>query len=145
MSTPLPTDDHDTGLHLLRVVESTLSHALGTASAPDRYPVDIVFSRRVSAQEQALIEQPDVRERVAAAGYPDVRLTVSDRRLHVVGAALGVLEAGLAQQLTAVLRSVEEQIRSERADRDDAVEESRLAEEQRVAAVRSEVDRVHFG
>ncbi|WP_251150014.1 hypothetical protein [Cellulosimicrobium sp. Marseille-Q4280] len=131
-------------LHLRGVLDTMLPRELGTDDAPDVYTVSAVFSRRVSGQEQGLIELPAVTELLADRGYPGIRLTVEDRRLVIANTNLAMLEAGLAREIAAVLRDVATTIATERTRRADELAGWRATEVQRAATVKTESDRVRF-
>ncbi|WP_435737157.1 hypothetical protein V5D56_00725 [Cellulosimicrobium sp. PMB13] len=131
-------------LHLRGVLDTMLPRELGTDDAPDVYTVSAVFSRRVSVQEQGLIELPAVSELLADRGYPGIRLTVEDRRLVIANTNLAMLEGGLAREIAAVLRDVVTTIATERTRRADELAGWRVTEVQRAAAVKTASDRVRF-
>lgn len=131
-------------LSLRGVLDTALPPELGTERAPDRYTVAAVFSRRVHPQEQALIEEPAVRQRLADRGWPGIELTVADRRLLIANTSLAMLEDGLAGEIAAVLRDVNEQIAAERTRKAAEADAWRADEERRAAAVRIEAERVRF-
>lgn len=131
-------------LHLRGVLDTMLPRELGTDDAPDVYTVSAVFSRRVSVQEQGLIELPAVSELLADRGYPGIRLTVEDRRLVIANTNLAMLEGGLAREIAAVLRDVVTTIATERTRRADELAGWRATEVQRAAAVKTASDRVRF-
>ncbi len=138
-----PTTD-DAALSLRGVLETSLPRELGTAAAPDRYKVEAVFSRRVSPQERARIEQPSVSQHLADKGFPGITLQVFDRRLVISGASLPMLENGLAHEIAVMLQGIEESIATERERRAAEVDAWQLAEVERAAAVKEEAERVHF-
>lgn len=147
MSVTVPASNgapHETALRLRGVLDTALPRELGTDAAPDRYTVTAVFSRRVAPQEQALIENLSVRHHLADVGYPGVELTVADRRLLISNTNLAELERGLAQELAELLRRIDEQIVTERDRRAAEVDEWRVAEVRRAAAVKVEADRIRF-
>jgi hypothetical protein len=146
MSATIPTrpSTTDAVLHLRGVLESSLPRELGTAAAPDRYTVEAVFSRRVSPQEKALIEQPSARRLLADKGFPGITLDVADRRLVIGGTSLQMLEDGLAHEIATMLHGIEETIATEQAHRAAEVDAWQVAEVQRAAAVKDEAGRVRF-
>jgi hypothetical protein len=135
---------HEAALRLRGVLDTALPRELGTPEAPDTYTVAAVFSRRVSPEEQALIEDPTVRDLLAAHGYPGVGLAVDDRRLLITRTNLAELENGLAGELADVLRGIDQQITTERIRKAAEVDRWRVAEEQRAGSVKAEADRIHF-
>ncbi|RPF21750.1 hypothetical protein [Myceligenerans xiligouense] len=132
------------GLFLRGVLDSALPHELGTGDEPDRYTVAAVFSRRVSAEERALIEGPGTLGVLAERGYPGVGLEVADRRLEITNTNLAMLAAGLATEIAAVLRDVEQQVVAARERRAEEVLRWSEAEASRAARVKAEADRVRF-
>ena len=90
MSGRRPTDETDSLLRmneelaLTGIVAKSLPPALGTAEEPDRYTVPVLFTRRPSAKEVALIEGDSARQELAAAGYDQVRLIAGDQALDIV-------------------------------------------------------------
>ncbi|MEL7974638.1 hypothetical protein AAG589_02145 [Isoptericola sp. F-RaC21] len=137
--TPVPA-----GLFLRGILDSALPHELGTDDGPERYTVAAVFSRQVAPEERALIEGPDARSTLAERGYPGVGLKVADRRLEISGTNLAALESGLASQVAALLRGVEQQVAAARERRDDERARWSEAEARRAARVKAEADRVRF-
>ncbi|MCF4119911.1 hypothetical protein L1785_02860 [Antribacter sp. KLBMP9083] len=145
VSTPSPSETpHDPALHLRGVLDTALPPELGTTKAPDRYTVAAVFNRRVLPQEQALIEQPSVSRLLADRGYEGIQLAVADRRLLIENTNLAMLESGLAGEIAAVLRGVNEEITAERTRQAAEADEWRAGEARRAAAVKVEAERVRF-
>lgn len=134
----------DVVLSLRGVLDTALPSELGTEHAPELYTVAAVFNRRVLPQEQALIEAPSVRRSLADRGYPDIQLTVADRRLLIANTNLAMLESGLAGEIAAVLRGVNEEITAERTRQAAEAHEWRAGEARRAAAVKVEAERVRF-
>ncbi|HEV6954889.1 MAG TPA: hypothetical protein VKY86_16755 [Promicromonospora sp.] len=132
------------GLFLRGVLDSALPHELGTDDEPERYLVTAVFSRRVSAEERALIEAPAAQAMLAERGYPGVSLKVADRRLEIAGTNLATLAGGLAAEIARVLREAEQQVLADRERRDDERLRWSQAEAARAARVKAEADRVRF-
>jgi len=126
------------------VLDSALPHELGTADEPERYLVAAVFSRQVLPEERALIEASDALARLAERGYPGVGLKVADRRLEITGTNLAMLAAGLAAEIAALLRDVEQQVVTARERRDDERVRWSEAEALRAARVKAEADGVRF-
>jgi hypothetical protein len=141
---PDPAPGSQGGLSLRGVLDSALPHELGTDAEPEHYQVSAVFSRRVLPEERALIEGPDVASTLARRGYPGIGLTVADRRLEISGTNLAMLTGGLAAELAALLRDVEQQVVSDRERRDDQRARWSDAEAARAARVKAEADRVRF-
>jgi hypothetical protein len=134
----------DAALTVLGILDTALPVELGTEQAPDRYTVAAVFSRRVSSDEQKGIEDPALRDELAARGYPGVTLAVSDRRLLIGNTNLAMLEGGLAAEIAAVLRAMHERLAAEETRRTEEAERWRAAEADRAAAVKAQADRVSF-
>lgn len=132
------------GLFLRGVLDSALPHELGTDDEPEQYTVAAVFSRRVSAEERALIEGPDTLAALAERGYPGVGLRVADRRLEITQTNLEMLADGLATEIAAILRDVEQQAVTARERRAEEVLRWSEAEAARAARVKTEADRVRF-
>lgn len=126
---PAPPTGPD-ALRVTSVLATSLPPEIGTAHEPVTYTVPAVFSRRVTREEQDAIEGDAVRRRLADAGFEDVELTVSDRRLLIEHTNLGALEAGLAHEIAETLRDL---------GRDLVVEHDRLAAE--IAELQKEEDR----
>lgn len=152
---PETTDDTDSdesgvvpatghGLFLRGVLDSALPHELGTDAEPERYVVAAVFSRQVSAEERALIEDPGVPAILAERGYPGVGLKVVDRRLEITETNLAMLAAGLATEIARVLREIEQRVVAARERRDDERLRWSEAEAARAARVKAEAERVRF-
>lgn len=132
------------GLFLRGVLDSALPHELGTDDEPERYLVTAVFSRQVSAEERALIEDPGVPAMLAERGYVGISLKVADRRLEIAQTNLAMLAAGLATEIARVLREVDQQVVAERERRDDERLRWSEAEAARAARVKIEAERVRF-
>lgn len=138
----VPATGH--GLFLRGVLDSALPHELGTDAEPERYVVSAVFSRQVSAEERALIEDPGVPAMLAERGYPGVGLKVVDRRLEITETNLAMLASGLATEIARLLREIEQQVLAERERRDDERLRWSKAEAARAARVKAEAERVRF-
>jgi hypothetical protein len=144
MSTTAAGSTQETALHLQGVLDTALPRELGTDAAPETYTVAAVFSRRVSHEEQALIEDPAAARLLADRGYPGVGLSVEDRRLLISGTNLATLERGLAREISALLLDVHERLSTERSRRAEELAQWRAAEVERAARVKAEADRVRF-
>lgn len=136
--------DQETSLSLRGVLDTALPRELGTDDEPALYTVPAVFSRRVSPQEQKLIEQPAVTDGLADLGFPGIALKVEDRRLLISNTNLAMLDNGLAAAIAAILRHVEEQLAAERIRVTEELDERRAAELARAAAVKAVAERVRF-
>lgn len=126
------------------VLPSELPDSLGTVDAPDHYVVTAIFSRRPDPAELDLLGAPAVREQLAAAGYPDVTLTPSDRRLLIGGTNLHELESGLAHTIGVILATIGDRVADRRVVREEELEESRRHEAARAASVVAAAARISF-
>ncbi len=126
------------------VLPSELPDSLGTVDAPDHYVVTAIFSRRPDPVELELLGAPAVREQLAAAGYPRVTLTPSDRRLLIGGTNLHELESGLAHTIGVILATIGERVAERRVVRQEEREELRQHEAARAATVVAAAARVSF-
>lgn len=131
-------------LRLTSILTSGLPALLGTGQAPTRYTVPVVFSRQVSVPEKTAIEGPETVRRLAARGYPQVTLQVSDRRLLVGHTSLEELEEGLAHELTLLLADIGRAVSRERDERAAAAAVRQSAESDRAVDVQRAVDRIVF-
>ncbi|MDQ0802225.1 hypothetical protein [Arthrobacter sp. SLBN-112] len=134
----------DSALSLSGVLASALPHDLGTAQGPTRYTVPAVFSRRPQPREVDLLHGAGTRQRLADAGYSDVELHVSDRRLLITNTNLVDLKAGLAHLVGMILRDISAQAAQERTDRTDELEALGQVEEERVESLRKAAADIHF-
>jgi hypothetical protein len=129
-ATTTPAPD---ALRLVSILVSGLPTELGTPGEPACYTVPAVFSRQVTAQERARIEDPRTARGLGAHADPDLALEVSDRRLLIKNTTLAQLEAGLAAALAAALRDIARELGAEQAqlsadaDARDADERGRAA------------------
>lgn len=89
-----------------RILINELPSTLGTVEAPEFYTVTAVFTRRPLPQELGLLRDPSVGERLAAAGYPRVTLSTSERRLLVANTNLHELKDGLASTIGTILDEI---------------------------------------
>ncbi len=133
-------------LHLVSVLASGLPADLGTPGEPDRYTVPAVFSRRVTHEERARIEDPATAHRLAeSAGLGHgLELAVSDRRLLIKGTTLAELTDGLATALGAMLAGLERDLHTESGQRAAAAEVHDTAERERFEAVSRAAANIHF-
>jgi hypothetical protein len=134
----------DSALSLSGVLAAALPHDLGTAQGPTRYTVPAVFSRRPQPREVDLLHGAGTKQRLADAGYSDVELRVSDRRLLITNTNLVDLKAGLAHLVGAVLRDISAQAAQERTDHTDELEALGLVEEERLESLRKAAADIHF-
>lgn len=140
---PAPTSAPDE-LRLVSILVSGLPVELGTAGAPARYTVPAVFSRQVTAQERARIEDPATAGGLAQHGDPDLALEVSDRRLLIKNTTLAQLEGGLAAALAATLRDIDRELGAERAQISADAEVRDADERDREAVVAAAVAAIRF-
>lgn len=135
LTTSSPTDvstspEVPAGLHLTGVLASGLPVEVGTGDEPARYTVPAVFSRKVTAEERARIEDPHLAQFLSRSGY--LQLAVSDRRLLIKNTSLAELKGGLARDLAAALRRIEMELGAEH-DRLEAESATRRVSEQQRA------------
>jgi hypothetical protein len=126
------------------VLDTELPDSLGTVDAPDRYVVTAIFTRRPDPLELELLAAPEVREQLAAAGYPDVTLTAADRRLLIAETNLHELEAGLARTIGVILAAIGDRVAQRRAVREEEQEELSQREATRAASVVMAARRISF-
>lgn len=145
--TPSPDSHEPEPLALLSVLASGLPAELGTPAEPSLYTVPVVFSRRVTPQERARIEDPAAAAMLMAetGAGPGLGLEVDDRRLLISGTNLTQLESGLAAAIGRMLSTLGEELHTARTER-AAAAEVRLGEErQRADAVAQTAARIRFG
>ncbi|WP_235835755.1 MULTISPECIES: hypothetical protein [Arthrobacter] len=140
----LPSVRADSALMLSGVLASALPHDLGTARGPSRYTVPAVFSRRPQPREIDLLHGTGISRRLADAGYSDVELRVSDRRLLITNTNLTDLKEGLAHLLGMILSEVSTQAARERSERAEELDALGLIEEQRLESIRQAAAEIHF-
>lgn len=131
-------------LKLSGILASALPHDVGTARGSSRYTVPVVFSRRPQPRELDLLHGSNVSRRLAEAGYSDVELRVSDRRLLITNTNLMDLKTGLAHLLGTILSEVSAQAATERADREEELDALGLIDEQRLESIRRAAAEIHF-
>jgi len=134
----------DSALSVSGVLASALPHDLGTAQGPTRYTVPAVFSRRPQPREVDLLHGAGTRQRLADAGYSDVELKVSDRRLLISNTNLVDLKAGLAHLVGMILRDISNQAAQERTDHSNELDALGLVEEERLGSLRRAAAEIHF-
>ena len=140
----LPPVRADSALTLSGVLASALPHDLGTARGPSRYTVPAVFSRRPQPREIDLLHGSNISRRLAEAGYGDVELRVSDRRLLITNTNLMELKEGLAHLLGLILTEVSAKATDERTERAEELDALGLIEEQRLESIRQAAAEIHF-
>jgi hypothetical protein len=142
-TTPATEADIDV-LGLRSVLAGSLPPALLTASAPDRYTVEAVFTRRPDQDEVAGILGNDTRAFLSDHGHPTVELTISDRRMAIANTNLEELRDGLAALIAERLSEISMQVKAERVI---AAARSKIASElelDRAAAVIKLAESVRF-
>jgi len=134
-------------LSLVSVLATGLPAELGTPHEPAHYTVPAVFSRRVTQEERARIEDPATASDLAEATGLDhgLQLTVSDRRLLIKGTNLAELTDGLATALGDMLARLDQDLHSEHDERVAAGEALHAAERQRFDAVSQAAAKIRFG
>jgi hypothetical protein len=131
-------------LGVSHILVTELPAELGTATAPTRYEVAAVFTRRPEPRELMLLEDRDVTIRLKEAGYADVGLHVSDRRLIIERTNLDELAGGLAELIGEILADITTQAAAERATRDETAAEQVRVETSRAAEVLAAAARIDF-
>lgn len=99
-------DVRTASLGLTSVLVGSLPAELMTDKAPERYTVEAVFTRRPGKEEVLEVVGPQTRDALGRAGYPDVTLTVSDRRLEIGNTTLEELRDGLGAVIAARLADI---------------------------------------
>jgi len=145
MSTQTRTNGSDVALlGLGSVLVGSLPATLLTDEAPEKYTVEAVFTRRPEPDEVTQILDAGTREFLAQAGYHDVELTVSDRRLEIANTNLEELRDGLAGLLSERLAAISHTIRTRRDAAAAKFEEAAEHEHERAAAVAALAESVVF-
>ncbi|GCE77664.1 hypothetical protein [Cellulomonas biazotea] len=152
MTTTVPLHAPDAtsdDLHLLSILESGLPGQIGTPDEPATYTVPAVFSRQVTRDERARIEDPETARRLAEQSGapttgPALRLVVSDRRLLIENTSLDRLRDGLAAALAAMLRDLGGDLRAARDERAVAAEAREVEERRRSDATHAAVSTIRF-
>ncbi|HEY0117208.1 MAG TPA: hypothetical protein VGC04_00335 [Cellulomonas sp.] len=111
-------------LHLVSIVVSGLPPELGTADEPARYTVPAAFSRPVTPEERARIEDPATARRLGrrlerrlGRSGRGLALVVTDGQLLIKNTTLAELRGGLAAALAGLLRQIDQDLEAERAQR----------------------------
>lgn len=131
-------------LGLGSVLVGSLPADLMTDHAPDRYTVEAVFTRRPEREEVTEILGSQTQEFLAKAGYPRVRLTVSDRRLEVANTSLEELRDGLASVLADRLAGISAGIHARQDAAAARFHDAAEIERTRAAAVAALAESVAF-
>lgn len=144
-----PASDPETArppdaLWLTGVLATALPPEIGTPHEPVTYTVPAVFSRRVTREEQDVIEADAVRHRLADAGFEDVELRVSDRRLLIEHTSLAALRGGLAHEIAQTLRDLGRDLVAEHDRLAAEIAELQKEEDRRAAAVLVEAEQIRF-
>lgn len=113
-------------LGLVSVLVSSLPVTLMTDMAPDRYTVEVAFTRRPLRDELNEILSTETARYLARTGYPTVILTVADRRLEIANTHLEELRDGLAHVLASRLADISASVRAR--DLAAAIRSSEIAE-----------------
>ena len=136
MNTTTTAADADIGVLGLRsVLVGSLPPALLTATAPDRYTVEAVFTRRPEQDEVTEILGNDTRSFLSEHGHPTVELSISYRRLGIANTNLEELRDGLAGLIAERLAEISAQVKAKHVL---ALAQSKIASElelERAAAV----------
>lgn len=133
-------------LRLVSILVSGLPTELGTPDEPALYTVPVVFSRRVTAAERDVIEDPETARRLAEATGTAAGLAfaVDDRRLLIHNTSLIRLKDGLASAIGRMLQQIGTDLLAEQ-DRVTASLEARMSlERERLAAVAREAADISF-
>lgn len=131
-------------LGLRSVLASSLPATLMTDTAPDRYTVEAVFTRRPEHDEVQQILSGDTREYLSRAGYPTVELTVSDRRLAIANTNLEELRDGLASTLADRLAQISAGVHAKQEAAATRSRDAAASEHDRAAAVTALAETVRF-
>ncbi|WP_130453072.1 hypothetical protein [Leucobacter luti] len=99
-------ETNDTSLGLSTVLVGSLPDTLQSEQAPELYTVEAIFTRRPEQEEVDAIVSAGSRVYLAGRGYPDVRLTVADRRLQIENSSLELLRDGLAEVIADLLLEI---------------------------------------
>lgn len=152
MTTALPSapttaiSDDPRVLRLVSVLPGALPPELGTPAEPDLYTVSAVFSRQVSPQERARIEDPATARQLAetTGAGPGLQLTISDRRLLIHHTNLAQLKDGLAAALAGMLERLGAELFAEQDRRAAEVQSLQVDERERSAAVERAAAEIRF-
>lgn len=112
MNTTTTTPRESLGLRAVLV--DSLPATLFTGDAPDRYTVEAVFSRKPERAEIDAILAAGTQEFLAQQGYPEARVSISDRRLEIAGTTLEELRDGLASALSDRLAQISSDVEDDR-------------------------------
>ncbi|MGO2141647.1 MAG: hypothetical protein ACTH30_14690 [Leucobacter sp.] len=116
-------------LGLGSILVDSLPTELLTDTAPSRYTVEAVFNRRIKEAESKSLLSEETLQALKEEGFPEVRLSVSDRRLNIQNTTLEQLRDGLASTLAMLLARISEDV--ERAQAADDLRLSDGLEEER--------------
>lgn len=141
MSSTAPT--HPT-LSLTSILLGSLPATLTTATEPERYTVEAIFSRAPLPKEVAAIRGPETRAALAREGFPDVELGVSDRRLRIGHTNLAELQNGLAAIVAEQLEAISTSVSDDRNAIAQGLIDAAARESERSAQVKALASAVHF-
>ncbi|MFZ8758618.1 hypothetical protein ACO03V_14475 [Microbacterium sp. HMH0099] len=92
----------------------------------------------------AAIHSTETQQALTNAGYPDVTLRVSDRRLEIRSTSLAELGAGLATFLADHLAAITAELQKERASAQLRLAAAVEAENSRAETIAREAQRISF-
>ncbi len=144
---PRTSPDDPRALRVVSVLVSGLPTDLGTPTEPALYTVPAVFSRQVTPQERARIEDPATARLLAeeTGAGPGLELAVSDRRLLIVNTTLGQLKDGLAAAIGTMLTRLGQDLLTEQDRRNEAAKVAQTGERERLEAVAQSAAEIRFG
>lgn len=131
-------------LGLRGVLASSLPASLGTPSAPSRYSVEAIFTRRPERAEVEAILSAPTTAFLVMSGYPDARLTVTDRRLEIGNTNLDELSGGLAAVIADLLLDVSDRVVVDRNARADLVRQHAAEQLERSERIAREAEAIQF-
>lgn len=127
------------------VLMDSLPGTLFTDEAPEKYMVAAVFNRRPEPEEIQAVLGHTVKQQLASAGYPNVELGVSNRRLEISNTCLEELRDGLASAIAGALAQQNERLQHQRRAAAAQFKKETDEETQRVQAVQNLASSVSFG
>lgn len=131
-------------LGLGSVLVGSLPATLMTDKAPNRYTVEAVFTRRPEQDEVIEILGCETRDSLTKAGYPNVEVAISDRRLEIANTNLEELRDGLASILADRLAEISAGVRARQDAAAVAFQNAAVSEMVRTAAVTALAESVTF-
>lgn len=145
MKTQTKTSGADTAeLGLGSVLVSSLPATLMTHDSPDRYTVEVAFTRRPERDEITEILGSETRDCLAKAGYSTVEVMVSDRRLQIANTNLEELRDGLGGVLADRLAEISAEVKAKQDAATVRFQESTAGEHDRAASVAALAESVTF-